>query len=324
MMATDTTLPSPVAVGDRLPPDDDALFTRVRRTGRPARLESYEGTTGWLTRQLDALGYRGSVGVPISVDGRLWGAMAVLWANAAPPPGSEHRLLQFTELVATAVANAESRAELMASRARVVDASDEARRRIQRDLHDGVQQRLVALGLQARAADPAATIDQLREQLSQLSEGLTDAIDDLREVSLGIHPAILKHGGLPHAIHALARRSTVPVQVAVPDGLSLLERVEVAAYYVVAEALTNAAKHARASVVEITARTRGGSLELTIRDDGVGGATGGRGTGLVGLTDRVEALGGKIRITSPPGAGTTLRITLPLKPAADALSFDRL
>jgi signal transduction histidine kinase len=207
-----------------------------------------------------------------------------------------------------------SREELAASRARIVAAGDLARRRIERDLHDGAQQRLVSLLLDLRAAEAAVPPErpELRAQLARVGDGLAGSLDDLRELSRGIHPAILSEGGLGPALKALARRSAVPVQVEVPMEARLPERVEVAAYYVVSEALANAAKHANASAVHVEARTADGRLRLSVRDDGVGGAELGRGSGLVGLTDRVQALGGTITVRSPAGQGTTVRVELPV------------
>jgi signal transduction histidine kinase len=207
-----------------------------------------------------------------------------------------------------------SRAELAASRARVVAAADQMRRRIERDLHDGIQQRLVSLGLEVRAiqAGMPAGLEGLRGELDRLAGDLGGAVEDLRELSRGIHPAILSEGGLGPALKALARRSAVPVQVEAPLEGRLPEPVEVAAYYVVSEALTNAAKHAQASLVEVEAHTADGRLHLRVRDDGVGGAEVGRGSGLIGLADRVQALGGTITVDSPAGQGTTLRVELPI------------
>jgi signal transduction histidine kinase len=211
----------------------------------------------------------------------------------------------------------QSQAELAASRARVVAAADQTRRRIERDLHDGIQQRLVSLGLELRAvqADVPAELGTVRSELDQLAGGLGSAVEELRELSRGIHPAILSEGGLGPALKALARRSAVPVELEVPLRSRLPEPVEVAAYYVVSEALANAAKHANASTVRVEARTADGRLHLSVRDDGVGGAEVGRGSGLVGLTDRVQALGGTISVTSPAGQGTSLRVELPIDAA---------
>jgi signal transduction histidine kinase len=208
----------------------------------------------------------------------------------------------------------ESRDELAASRARIVAAADQARRRIERDLHDGTQQRLVSLVLDLRAAEAAVPpeMTELRARLAHVARELGDATDELRELSRGIHPAILSEGGLPPALKALARRSVTPVELEVDVPARLPEPVEVAAYYVVSEALTNAAKHAHASVAYVNVRARVGSLELSVRDDGAGGASPGRGSGLVGLTDRIQALGGTISVTSPAGKGTALLVDLPI------------
>ena len=210
----------------------------------------------------------------------------------------------------------QSREELAASRARVVAAGDQARRRIERDLHDGTQQRLVSLVLDLRAAEAAVPADQpeLRAQLARVADGLGEALEELRELSRGIHPAILSEGGLPPALKALARRSALPVELEVDVAARLPEPVEVAAYYVVSEALANAAKHANASVAHVQAQARDGRLHLSVRDDGVGGAAPGLGSGLVGLADRVEALNGSIRIDSPAGQGTSLQVDLPVDP----------
>ena len=203
-----------------------------------------------------------------------------------------------------------SRAELAASRARIVTAGDQARRRIERDLHDGIQQRLVSMTLELRAAEANAP-PELRAQLVEIAGELINATDDLRELSRGIHPAILSEGGLPPALRALARRSVVPVELEVDLPARPPEQVEVAAYYVISEALTNTAKHAEATTAWVDVHARNGVLRLSVRDDGVGGAVAGHGSGLVGLTDRVQALGGTVEITSPPGEGTTLLVHLP-------------
>jgi signal transduction histidine kinase len=207
-----------------------------------------------------------------------------------------------------------SRAELAASRARIVTAADETRRQIERDLHDGVQQRLVSLALAQRNAEAMVPsgLPEVREQLSQVVDGLNGALEELQEISRGIHPAILTQGGLTPALKTLARRSAVPVRLDVRAGSPLPEPVAVAAYYVVSEALTNSAKHAKASAVDITADARDGILTLSIRDDGCGGADPSRGSGLIGLADRVDALGGTIDVASPVGQGTALLITLPI------------
>jgi PAS domain S-box-containing protein len=208
-----------------------------------------------------------------------------------------------------------SRVELAASRARIVTAADETRRRIERDLHDGVQQRLVSLVLAQRgaAAMVPPELGELRAQLSGVVDGLAGALEELQEISRGIHPAVLAQGGLVVALKALARRSAVPVELEVRIATRLPVPVERAAYYIVSEALTNTAKHARASTVHVVVEARDGVLGLSIRDDGVGGADQTRGSGLIGLTDRVDALAGTIEVASPIGAGTTLLITLPIE-----------
>jgi signal transduction histidine kinase len=243
------------------------------------------------------------------------GALAVATTHAPLPADTEPRMANFTDLVATAMANAESRAELTASRVRIVAAADDTRRRIERDLHDGIQQRLVSLGLELRAAQStaAATGAELGGQLERVADGLGEALTELQDLSRGIHPAILSEGGLGPALRALARRSAVPVELDLQlDTARLPASIEVAAYYVVSEALTNAAKHARASVVDVRARAGDGRLHLLVRDDGVGGATVAHGSGLIGLSDRVQALGGTINVRSPAGEGTTLEIDLPV------------
>jgi signal transduction histidine kinase len=210
-----------------------------------------------------------------------------------------------------------SRAELAASRARVVAAADQTRRRIERDLHDGTQQRLISLALELRAAEASVPPEQksLARQWSRTAQGLTEVVEELREISRGLHPAILEKGGLGPALRALARRAGVPVELSVDVGGRLPERAEVAAYYVVSEALANAAKHARASVVRVDAGVADGTLRLLVADDGAGGADPSRGSGLIGLSDRVAAVGGRIEITSRPGGGTSLLVTIPVGPA---------
>lgn len=212
-----------------------------------------------------------------------------------------------------------SRAELAASRARIVTAADQERRRIERNLHDGIQQRLVTLVLDLRAVQAETEAENQTDtgaRVGSVADDLTAALDELRELSRGIHPAILTAGGLRPAIKALARRATVPVDLDLDLPSRLPDPVEVAAYYVVSEALANTAKHANASTVHIRLHVRDDHLHLTVRDDGEGGAAPGDGSGLIGLTDRVEALGGTLIVTSPRGDGTTLIIELPLEPAA--------
>jgi signal transduction histidine kinase len=278
----------------------------VYRTGHSARVD--QSSRG------RRLGISSTVASPIIVEGRIWGVIAV---NAAEelPPDTEERLEKFTELVTTAIANAESRSELAASRRRIVAASDETRRQIERDLHDGTQQRLVSLGLAVRAtqANLPAERDDLRAELSGIAMGLLAAVEDLQEISRGIHPAILSKGGLGPALQALAHRSAIPVDLDIRTDVRLAEPIEVAAYFVASEALANAAKHSDASRIDVSLEQRDGSLVLAVRDDGVGGADPGRGSGLVGLTDRVEALGGAISVHSQEGKGTQITVELPVE-----------
>jgi signal transduction histidine kinase len=254
------------------------------------------------------------IGAPIIVEGRLWGvANIVSWTEPLPADTEEH-LMQFTELLATAIANAESRAELEASRARIVSTADATRRRIERDLHDGAQQRLLSLALEVRAAQAGAPAEltEHRAELSHIAEGLTNVLDGLREIALGLHPAILAEGGLAAALKTLAQRSPIPVQLEVRVEGRLPDHVEVAVYYIVSEALTNAAKHARASMIDVHVVARDSVLRVAIGDDGVGGADPAQGSGLLGLKDRAAAIGGTMLVTSRPGAGTSLIAELPL------------
>jgi signal transduction histidine kinase len=262
------------------------------------------------------MGFSSTVAVPIMIEGRVWGMAAVGSTNREPlPPDTEARIGNFADLVATAIANAATRAELVASRARIVAAADEARRRLERDLHDGAQQRLVSLGLELRLAQEsiAAEHDDLKKRLSRVVSGLSGVAEDLQEFSRGIHPAILSRGGLGSAIRTLARRSAVPVTIDAAIDRRMPESAEVAAYYVVSEALTNVAKHAEASEVHVSSTAEDGHLLLVIRDDGIGGADSRSGSGLTGLTDRVEALGGRLDITSQAGKGTTLHVKIPIE-----------
>jgi signal transduction histidine kinase len=259
-----------------------------------------------------------AAGAPITVDGHVWGAAIVGSTQPEPlPPDAEQRIAEFTDLIATAIAAATTRADLIASRARIVTAADEARRRLERDLHDGAQQSLVSLGLRVRAAQASLPpeMQNQRQTFSDIVAALNDILGDLQELSRGIHPAIVSKGGLRPALKALARRSTLPVSLDVTLDRRFPEPVELASYYVVAEALTNAAKHAEASAVTVSARSDDDNLYLCVTDDGVGGADVRSGSGLIGLQDRVEALGGTIQLTSAAGAGTSLHIIIPTESA---------
>jgi signal transduction histidine kinase len=296
-------------------PLEGSVSGLILETRRPSRIDSFEGQPGETAAVMLDLGWRSAIGAPISVEGHLWGVLVVYSKKAEPlPADAERHLGQFTQIVATAIASTESRAELEASRARIVATADATRRQIERDLHDGAQQRLISLALQLRTAQSAAPggAGELVRQLDGVATGLAEAMEELGEIARGLHPAILAESGLRPALETLARRSAVPVELDVRVQGRLPQPVEIAAYYAVAEALTNVAKHACASAAEVQVKIVQGVLHVSVRDDGRGGAGFGRGSGLVGLKDRVEALGGRIRLDNPPGAGTALDIVLPL------------
>jgi signal transduction histidine kinase len=237
--------------------------------------------------------------------------------DGAFAPGDEDRISSFAELAAQALANAEAREQLAASRRRIVEAGDAERRRLERNLHDGAQQRLVATALTLRLAERRLDADAdadpgaVRGLLAQAHGEVEQALGELRELARGLHPAVLTDRGLAAALEALATRAPVPVEVVGAPDERLPERVEAAAYYVVSEALANVTKYARASAVRVEVEQVDGHLVVTVSDDGVGGADAAAGSGLRGLADRVEALGGRLEVTSPPGAGTTLRARVP-------------
>src|SRR5215218_7919348 len=307
----DGTLRLPVGMTFDL--DGDTVVAKVLRTGRPQRAE-YEHTGGTIAETLKSAGYRAAVAAPVTVGGRLWGALAAGSRSAEPvPQGDEQRLLDFAELVAQALANADAHAKLAASRARIVEAGDAERRRLERNLHDGAQQRLVAVALDLRLLgakfekDPPAGRELLLRAQEQLAEGLTE----LRELARGIHPAVLTERGLGPAIESLAMRAPVPVEIEeVPDE-RLAGPVEAAAYYVVAEAMTNVAKYAHASHATVSVRRVNGSATITVADDGIGGADPSHGSGLRGLADRVAALDGHLDVESSAGHGTRISAEIP-------------
>ena len=301
--------------GERIPLDGDTVTTLVARTGAPARVDDYAVVHGAGAARIREVGIRSAVGAPILVAGRVYGVLLV--GSSQPyefPPDTEVRVGDFADLVGTAITNAETRAALTASRARIVTAADQSRRRFERDLHDGAQQRVISLGLGLRAVEACVPDDQpeLRVLISHLVDGLSSLSTELQEFSRGIHPAILSKGGLGPALRSLARRCPVPVDLDVDLPEPVCESVGVAAYYVVAEALTNAAKYAAAETIVITAALGDDTLDLMIDDDGIGGAVAGGGSGLIGLKDRVEALSGELTITSPLGVGTTITARIPL------------
>ena len=320
---TRTGVAAPIPVGSRVSLGGRNVTTLVFQSGRPARLADYADTSGPAADLAHAWGVRASVGAPVNVEGRLWGAMTAVAASEEPlPADTEARLAGFTELVATAIANAEAQAALTASRARIVATADATRRQIERDLHDSAQQRLVSLTLRLRAARATVPPDlgELATELDSIGAGLNGALDEVGEIARGVHPAALAKGGLRAALRALARRSPIPVHLDLRAKGRLPEHTEVSAYYVVAEALTNAVRHAHASAVSVEVEAVGEVLRVVVRDDGAGGAGFTAGTGLVGLKDRVEALGGRILLDSPRGAGTSLRVELPLAAADDVTS----
>jgi signal transduction histidine kinase len=302
-------------IGERLSLEGENLAAMVLRTGRAARID-YQNAPGSTAARMRKLGIRSGVGAPVVVAGRMWGAAMVVSSRAQPlPSDTEARVTEFADMVATAIADAENRAELTASRARIVAAADAARRGFERDLHDGAQQRLVALGLLLQSAAASLPSDRhgTKEQFARIVDDLASLSADLREISHGIHPAILSKGGLGPALKTLARRCAVPVELDLGVDRRFPDAAEVAAYYVVAEALTNAAKHAHASQVSVYTETDVAKLRLEVRDDGMGGADMGKGSGLTGLMDRVEALGGHMHISSQVGNGTAISVEIPFE-----------
>ena len=297
----------------RIPLEDGTVTAKVLRTGRPARMDNYGKEAGPLADRIRAEGVHASAGAPIVVDGRLWGLIVVSWRRDEPAlPQTESRLTQFTELVATAIANAQSREELAASRARVVATADETRRRLERDLHDGAQQSLVHAVIDLKLAlreldDSDATANRVQEALEHAERANTE----LRDLAHGILPAALTRAGLKSGVGTLLSRIRLPVSAEVtaerlPAGL------EATAYFIVAEALTNTVKHARASRAEVKAVVQDGALVIEVRDDGVGGADENGSAGLLGLRDRAAAVDGELRIESPRGGGTTVTARLPI------------
>jgi signal transduction histidine kinase len=301
------------AVGSRWDLDGPSVMATIARTGRSTRVDDYRGLGGEIARVARDAGFESAIGAPINIDGRLWGAIIALSTDPEPiSEQSEWRLSRFTDLVATAVANAESKSELTASRRRIVTAGDEARRRIERNLHDGVQQRLIALrfDLQRMREVPEDERDTI---LMQVEQDLEATLEDLRELSHGLHPPLLSRSGLGPSLQALARRLPIPVHLKVDLPERPEASLETAMYYAVSEAITNAIKHSDASEISVTA-TSGEKLHASIVDDGVGGADA-NGSGLTGLRDRIEALGGRFTLVSPPAGGTTISIELPVQPA---------
>jgi PAS domain S-box-containing protein len=293
-------------------PVEDCPITHATQRAEPIRIER-----DWWVRKDGSMVPISIHCVPLEIDGRMGTAMTFHDLTASVQAEDERRRLE--------VARARL-IEVSASRARIVAAADETRRRIERDLHDGIQQSLVSLALQLRGAQTTVPPDlgELDDKLSRIVDGMTGALDELREISHGIHPAILSKGGLEPALRTLARRAAVPVDLDLRADRRLPQPVEVAVYYMVSEALTNAAKHAHASVVNVELDTRDAILQLAIRDDGIGGADP-QGSGLIGLSDRIEAVGGTLAVSSQPGDGTHIRVEIPLStetPTAPATRVD--
>jgi signal transduction histidine kinase len=303
-----------IPIIERISLQGESLAARVFRSGKAVSLEADTAATT-VGARMHSAGLSCATGAPIVVDNRLWGVVVVAFTQPpAPAYEIEQRIAAFTELVSTAVANAQGRADLEASRARVIAAADETRRQIERDLHDGTQQRLLTIGLEVRAAQEMLPDNspELEGRLARLSAGISAAVTELHELSRGLHPAILSRGGLVPALRSLARRSAIPMELGVRVREPLPEPVGIAVYYIVSEAVTNATKHAQTSLVEVEVVAEDSVVDVSIRDGGIGGADPTRGSGLLGLRDRVEALGGRIDIASPKRGGTSVHVIIPI------------
>jgi PAS domain S-box-containing protein len=305
--------------GTRLPLAPETINGLIRATAAPARVDDYSRGEGELATLIRERGIRSEVGAPVIVEGELWGALIAGVDSADPlPPGTEDRVARFAELVATAIANATNRSELVASRARIVAAGDQARQRIERNLHDGTQQRLVAIALDMQALQAAVGEDtDVHANLVRVEQELRAVLEDVRELSRGLHPPLLAQRGLGPSIRSLARNAPLPIDLEVELPGRLPEPVEIATYYVISETLANTAKHARANRVSVRVNVSEAHLRAVVEDDGAGGADLAAGSGLIGLVDRVEAVGGRLSLQSSPGAGTRIAIELPLWPESD-------
>lgn len=315
LVAQSETPWDPLPLGTSFSLDGENIIASVHRTGQAARMDNWDSATGSVAAMATMLGVRSAVASPIVVEGRLWGTMVAATNQSQPlSADTESRTVGFTELLATAISNAESREALIVSRARIVAAGDEARRRIERNLHDGAQQRLVALGLDVQAVRDSIPEDQqeARSGLDRVRHDLEAVLEDVRELSHGLHPAMLSQGGLGPSLRALARKSPIPVKLDVSVSERPSEATETAIYYVISEALANAAKHAQASEISVVLSTSRSEIRAIVEDDGSGGAEASAGSGLVGLIDRIEALGGRLALESPPGEGTRISIEMPL------------
>jgi signal transduction histidine kinase len=306
-------------VGERIPIEGESVTAKLYRSGRPARVDDYDEVESELAERLREFGIHSVVGAPIFVAGRLWGAIMVSseLANAFPA-GTEARISSFAELITAALANVDAREQLAASRARIVEAADAARRRIERDLHDGAQQRLVSLALTLRRLEanlePSSAATR---ELAVATAELDGALEELRELARGIHPSILTDRGLEAALAAVASRSTVPVELDLDSCGKLPLSVQTTAYFVVLEALTNASKHADSDRIDVRIAIGEADAIVEVRDNGAGGVDPARGSGLSGLADRVNALGGTLEIESPMNVGTAVRARLPVTAPGD-------
>jgi len=302
-----------ISLGGSWTLDGPSVSATVLDTGRSARMDEYTGLAGEVAAIAQTAGFQSVAGAPIVVAGHVWGAIIAVSTSDPLPDRSETRIAEYTELVATAISNAATTEELVTSRARIVAASDEGRRRLERDLHDGTQQRLIALALDIQRLRTRLPVGDATtaNSLSKLQNEIESILEELQELSRGLHPALLARGGLLPPLQALARRSPIPVDLHVTTEQRPPEPVEIATYYAVAEALTNAIKHSHASQVTIEIQSADGMLRASVRDDGIGGANAGDGTGLIGLTDRIAALGGTLHLHSPPHNGTIIEIELP-------------
>jgi signal transduction histidine kinase len=301
-------------IGSRVPVEETGVLAEIRKTGRPERIDDYEGRAPEIVARLNSFGYASAGAAPVRLGGQVWGALVAAAPDGEPlAPGSERRLADFAELVAQALANADAYRKLAASRIRIVEAGDTERRRLERNLHDGAQQRLVSLALRLRMIKASLRNDPqgAEARLAEAEVELDQALDELRELARGIHPAILTDRGLEVAVRALVERAPIPVELAPLPEERLPGSVEAAIYYLVAEAVTNVAKYAQATCASIAVERANGFATVVVRDDGIGGAAPVPGSGLVGLADRVEALGGRLHIESPPGEGTQLTAEIP-------------
>jgi signal transduction histidine kinase len=294
--------------------DGATVVAKVLRSGSPQRVDRYAEAGGRLAETLQRSGYHAAVAAPVTVGGGLWGALAAGTRSDEPlPEGLEQRLCDFAELVAQALANADAHEQLAASRARLVEAGDAERRRLERNLHDGAQQRLVSVALDLRMV--GATLDKdppaARKTLAAAQDQLAKGLEELRELARGIHPAVLTERGLGPALQGLLARAPVPVEITEIPEERLAGPVEAAAYYVVAEAITNVAKYAQASYVTVSIRRSNGAATVVVTDDGIGGANPAVGSGLRGLADRIEALDGHLEVDSPTARGTRISAEIP-------------